>query len=588
MASIWYRTGTITLTQGSAIVTGTGTTFAASVRAGDMLIGPVMDMYEITDVISDGQIRIDREYEGASYTGTDWSVAPTAAQLKQLAKQITDLISIYQDIPEAAQQVAAGVQNAQAAASAAAISADNAQASATSANLWKGEAAASATNAAASATTATTGAATATTKASEAAASATTAGTSKDTAVTAAATATTKATEAAASEAGGAANAATATTKAGEAAASAADALASKNAAAGSAATASTKASEAAGSATTASNAATTATAKAGEAAASASSALTYRNETQGIADRIEAGAVLSVAGRTGDVTLTKNDVGLPNVSNTAPADLPISTATQTALSGKEPTIAAGTTAQYWRGDKSWQALNKSAVGLPNVDNTTDAAKPVSTATQAALNSKMNVSGGSFGGGIVAPYVASSGSIDAATNVSSASSGNAFVATGYATSGSINFNNFLTVRPTYDFVMSAQHSPGQYAQIEFQLGNVSRFQFDSGGQGRATSGWTTFSDRSLKTSLEVIAEALAKVRQLTGYTYLRTDVGEEFGAAERRHAGLIAQDVQAVLPEAVAENPGDGLLTLNYDAVVPLLVNAVKELTTRVEVLEAA
>lgn len=41
-----------------------------------------------------------------------------------------------------------------------------------------------------------------------------------------------------------------------------------------------------------------------------------------------------------------------------------------TALSGKEPTIAAGTTAQYWRGDKSWQTLDKSVVGLGNVENT--------------------------------------------------------------------------------------------------------------------------------------------------------------------------------------------------------------------------
>ena len=56
------------------------------------------------------------------------------------------------------------------------------------------------------------------------------------------------------------------------------------------------------------------------------------------------------------------------------------------ALAGKEPTIAAGTTAQYWRGDKTWQTLNKSAVGLGNVDNTSDASKPISTATQTALD----------------------------------------------------------------------------------------------------------------------------------------------------------------------------------------------------------
>lgn len=86
--------------------------------------------------------------------------------------------------------------------------------------------------------------------------------------------------------------------------------------------------------------------------------------------------------------TLDKAAVGLGNVDNTSDANKPISTATQSALNLKEDSIATGTTSQYWRGDKSWQTLDKSAVGLSNVDNTSDANKPVSTATQTALNLK--------------------------------------------------------------------------------------------------------------------------------------------------------------------------------------------------------
>jgi hypothetical protein len=52
--------------------------------------------------------------------------------------------------------------------------------------------------------------------------------------------------------------------------------------------------------------------------------------------------------------SVTKSDVGLGNVDNTSDADKPVSTAVSTALSGKEPTITAGTTSQYWRGDKTW------------------------------------------------------------------------------------------------------------------------------------------------------------------------------------------------------------------------------------------
>ena len=58
-------------------------------------------------------------------------------------------------------------------------------------------------------------------------------------------------------------------------------------------------------------------------------------------------------------------------------------------LAIKEPTITVGNTNQYYRGDKTWQTLDKAAVGLNNVDNTSDSDKPVSTATQVAINAKV-------------------------------------------------------------------------------------------------------------------------------------------------------------------------------------------------------
>lgn len=86
--------------------------------------------------------------------------------------------------------------------------------------------------------------------------------------------------------------------------------------------------------------------------------------------------------------TLDKAAVGLANVDNTSDANKPISTATQTALDAKEPTITATTSADYYRGDKTFQTLDKAAVGLSNVDNTSDVNKPISTATQTALDGK--------------------------------------------------------------------------------------------------------------------------------------------------------------------------------------------------------
>jgi len=79
---------------------------------------------------------------------------------------------------------------------------------------------------------------------------------------------------------------------------------------------------------------------------------------------------------------ITKSDVGLANVDNTTDAGKPVSTATQTALDLKAPLANptfTGTVA----------GITKTMVGLGSVDNTTDAAKPISTATQTALDLKL-------------------------------------------------------------------------------------------------------------------------------------------------------------------------------------------------------
>lgn len=60
----------------------------------------------------------------------------------------------------------------------------------------------------------------------------------------------------------------------------------------------------------------------------------------------------------------------------------------QTQIDAKEDAITSGLTTEWWRGDKTFQALTKSDVGLSNVDNTSDLDKPVSTATQTAITTE--------------------------------------------------------------------------------------------------------------------------------------------------------------------------------------------------------
>ncbi|URQ88271.1 tail fiber domain-containing protein [Pseudoalteromonas sp. SCSIO 43088] len=87
------------------------------------------------------------------------------------------------------------------------------------------------------------------------------------------------------------------------------------------------------------------------------------------------------------------------------------------------------------------------------------------------------------------------------------------------------------------------------------------------------------SDRRVKSNIKPIENALEKVMKLSGNTYTRDDLDGE------KSAGVIAQEVEEVLPEVVKEN--EGLKRVAHNGLIGLLVEAVKELTAKVKVLEA-
>lgn len=111
----------------------------------------------------------------------------------------------------------------------------------------------------------------------------------------------------------------------------------------------------------------------------------------------LKATTISTTAPLTGGGDLTTNRT-LSISAATTLVDGYLTSTDWTTFNNKEPSISAGTIAQYWRGDKSWQTLDKAAVGLGNVDNTSDANKPVSTATQTALNLKVDKAGDTMTG----------------------------------------------------------------------------------------------------------------------------------------------------------------------------------------------
>jgi hypothetical protein len=122
----------------------------------------------------------------------------------------------------------------------------------------------------------------------------------------------------------------------------------------------------------------------------------------------------------------------------------------------------------------------------------------------------------------------------------------------------------------------------------------------TGGEIRATNNVTAYySDARLKDFKGKIGDALYKVSQLNGYYYTENEKAEEFGFNNKElQVGVSAQEVKAILPEVIAPAPfdmdaenksksGEDYMTVRYEKLVPLLIEAIKELKAEVEALKA-
>jgi hypothetical protein len=122
----------------------------------------------------------------------------------------------------------------------------------------------------------------------------------------------------------------------------------------------------------------------------------------------------------------------------------------------------------------------------------------------------------------------------------------------------------------------------------YAYGNTTKAGFGNGtnsieldlatGDTTATGNITALSDISLKTDLIQISDALTKVCSLTGYTYTRIDT-------KQKQTGLIAQDVEKILPEATLKS--EKYLSIAYGNLVGLLVEAIKDLNNEIKTLKA-
>jgi hypothetical protein len=160
---------------------------------------------------------------------------------------------------------------------------------------------------------------------------------------------------------------------------------------------------------------------------------------------------------------------------------------------------------------------------------------------------------------------------------------------GYNAYGGTGYHGFLTIYNTY----ASATNPQQFWRLNAAGGfeivnspyNAVLFTFTQGGDFTAAGNVTAYSDRKLKDNFESISDAIQKVMQLNGVTFTRIDKED----TATRYAGLIAQDVEVVLPEAVQKNDtmsyGE-ILSVDYNGTIALLVEAIKEQQSHITKLE--
>lgn len=122
------------------------------------------------------------------------------------------------------------------------------------------------------------------------------------------------------------------------------------------------------------------------------------------------------------------------------------------------------------------------------------------------------------------------------------------------------------------------HGPSADPSMRWHNRGVVRLTLDANGNLTAAGDVSAFSDAKLKTNVKTIEGALGKVNALRGVEFEKISTGEKC-------VGVIAQEVEAVIPQVVGEV--EGTKTVAYGNLVGVLIEAVKELTAEVEALKA-
>jgi hypothetical protein len=144
-----------------------------------------------------------------------------------------------------------------------------------------------------------------------------------------------------------------------------------------------------------------------------------------------------------------------------------------------------------------------------------------------------------------------------------------------------------TVSGSSQVTLSSTTGGGTSANVQFGSLGIGTAASGTGGEIRATGDITAFysSDIRLKENIHPIQNALEKVESISGNIYDWKEGYDEIHSHKGNDIGVIAQEIESILPQIVT-NRDNGFKAVQYEKIIPLLIEAIKELSVKVKGLE--
>ena len=215
--------------------------------------------------------------------------------------------------------------------------------------------------------------------------------------------------------------------------------------------------------------------------------------------------------------------------------------------------------------------ITSTTVGLGNCENTTDAAKPVSTATQNALELKANSASPTFTGTVSAPIITTTETVSAPRiKITANANNNRLIFYAGSSIDSQVYMQYYNIFQWNPCTVDGLNSADKYIKFDTEC-NIKTMGYVEALSFKATS------DYRIKSNVEPITDTIDNIKPIKYYN----------SKSQKTEFGVIAHELQEVFPDLVTgTKDGKDMQSVNYIGLIAILIKEVQELKKEVQELK--